>query len=77
MVHTGKKKILNTQGVWDRHVHTTVFKMDNQQGPTVQPMNSAQYYMAAWMGEELGGECVYIVAESLCCPPETITVLTG
>ena len=35
MVHTGKKKILNTQGVWDRHVHTTVFKMDNQQGPTV------------------------------------------
>ena len=24
------------QKVWDRHVHTTVFKIDNQQGPTVQ-----------------------------------------
>ena len=22
-------------GVWDRHVHTAMFKMDNQQGPTV------------------------------------------
>ena len=23
------------QGVWDGHVHTAVFKMDSQQGPTV------------------------------------------
>ena len=23
-------------GVWDRHVHTATFKIDNQQGPTVQ-----------------------------------------
>ena len=23
------------KGVWDRHVHTAIFKMDNQQGPTV------------------------------------------
>ena len=38
-------------------------------------MNSVQYSVAAWMGGELGGECVYITAESLCCPPETITVL--
>ena len=22
-------------GVWDWHIHTTVFKTDNQQGPTV------------------------------------------
>ena len=22
-------------GVWDWHVHTAIFKMDNQQGPTV------------------------------------------
>ena len=26
----------DSQGVWDRHVHTAIFKMDNQQGPTVQ-----------------------------------------
>ena len=24
----------DSQGVWDGHVHTAVFKMDNQQGPT-------------------------------------------
>ena len=30
MRSTLKNKILNTQGVWDRQVHTTVFKMDNQ-----------------------------------------------
>ena len=23
-------------GVWDWHVHTAVFKIDNQQGPTVK-----------------------------------------
>ena len=22
-------------GVWDKHIHTTVYKIDNQQGPTV------------------------------------------
>ena len=25
----------DSQGAWDRHVHTAIFKMDNQQGPTV------------------------------------------
>ena len=25
----------NTWEAWDRHVHTSVFKMDNQQGPTM------------------------------------------
>ena len=23
-------------GVWDYHIHTTIYKIDNQQGPTVQ-----------------------------------------
>jgi len=26
----------DSQGVKDGHVHTAIFKMDNQQGPTVQ-----------------------------------------
>ena len=31
--------------------------MDNRQGPTVQPWNSAQWYVVAWTtGEEFGGE---------------------
>ena len=25
----------DSSGVWDGHLHTAIFKMDNQQGPTV------------------------------------------
>ena len=40
--------------------------------------NSAQCYVAAWMGVEFGGEWIHVyvcMAESLCCPSETITTL--
>ena len=39
--------------------------------------NSAQCYVAAWMGGEFGGEWIhaYVTAESLCCTSETITTL--
>ena len=37
------------------HVHTTIFKLENQQGPIpYSTWDSAQCYMAAWMGGELG-----------------------
>ena len=68
--------VRGSQGVWDRHIHTAVFKMDKQQGPTVQHKNSAQCYVPAWMERTLGhygfGICM---AGSLCCSPETITAL--
>ena len=32
----GKVRGSDRLGVWDRHVHTAAFKIDNQQGPTVQ-----------------------------------------
>ena len=60
-------------GSLDGHVHTAAFKMDNQQGPTVQHVGIAQSYVAAWMG--VTDTCV-CVAESLCVadsPSETIT----
>ena len=40
--------------------------------------NSAQCYVAAWMGGEFGGEWIHVyvcMAESLYCPSETITTL--
>ena len=38
--------------------------------------NSAQCYVASWMGREHGEEYTCIcMSESLCCPPEAITVL--
>ena len=39
--------------------------------------NSAQYYVAVWLGGEFGGECI-CMAESVYSSPETIpTVLIG
>ena len=38
--------------------------------------DSAQCYVAAWMGGEFGGEWIRVdMAVSLCCSPETITTL--
>ena len=40
--------------------------------------NSAQCYVAAWMGGDFGGEWIHVYmygSESLCCSPETITTL--
>ena len=47
----------DSQGVWDGHVHTAMFKMDNQQGPTVKHMEFCmwQYYVTIWMAGEFGG----------------------
>ena len=35
MVARGKDGGRDNQGVWDRHVHTAAFKMDNQWGPNI------------------------------------------
>ena len=59
------------------HVHTAVFKMDNQQGPTVQPWNSAQCYVPALFGMGVQGrrDICMCMTRSLCCSPETTTTL--
>ena len=51
---------VDNQGVWDRHVHTVIFKMDNQQGPTVQRRGLCSMLCAAWVGGELGGEWIHV-----------------
>ena len=57
----------DSQGVWDGHVHTIIFRMDNQKGP-------------GWDGRGVWGRmgtCI-CMTEPLCCSPETITtLLTG
>ena len=30
-----ENELMSSRGVWDRHIHTAIFKMDNQQRPTV------------------------------------------
>ena len=44
------------KGVWDQHVHTTVSEMDKNKEPLYSTGNSAQCYMAAWIGWEFGEE---------------------
>ena len=33
IVARGEDRERDSQGVWDQHVHTAMFKMDHQQGP--------------------------------------------
>ena len=41
----------DSSGLWEGHVHTAIFKMDDQQKPIVySTWNSAQCYVPAWMG---------------------------
>ena len=64
-------------GVWDGHVHTAIFKMDNQQGPTAWHREVCSMLYGSLEGRGVWGRmdtCVCI-AESLCCSTETITTL--
>ena len=64
-------------GAWDGHVHTAIFKTDNQQGPIVQHRDLYSVLCDSLDGRGVWGRmdtCIYM-AESLCCPPETITTL--
>ena len=64
----------------DMYTLLYTFKMDDQQGPTVQQGEFCSMLCGSWMGGEFGGRmdtCMH-TAESLCCPPATITtLLTG
>ena len=41
----GKNRDRDSQGVWDGHVHTALYKMNSQHGPTEQHRNDAQHYV--------------------------------
>ena len=64
-------------------VHTAIFKMDNQQGSTIQHKELCSMLCGNLDGREVWGRmdtCVHIgvcvcIAESLCFPPETVTAL--
>ena len=68
--HRLREQIYGYQGVkvvgkdrladWDGHIHTVIFKMDNQQEPTYSLWNSVQCYVASQMGGEFGGEWIHV-----------------
>ena len=45
--------------VQDQHIHSTVYKTDNQQGPTVGSENSIQHSTMAYIGKESQKEWIY------------------
>ena len=64
-------------GVWDEHVHTAMFKIDNQQGPTIQ-----QRELCSTFCNNLNGKTILkridtwiCITELFCCTPETNTTL--
>ena len=42
------------------HVHTAIFTMDNHKDLLHSTWNSAQCYVAVWIGQEFGGEWINI-----------------
>ena len=58
------------------HVHTAVFKMDNQQGPTVRHRELCPVltWQPGWEWNLRENGYMYMY-ESLCCPPEAVTTL--
>ena len=63
--------------VQDQHVHTAIFKMDNQLGPTVQHMELCSMLCGSLDGKGDWGRmdtCI-CMAEFLCWPPETTVTL--
>jgi len=63
--------------VWDQCVHTAIFKMDNQQGPTVWHRELCSMLCGSLDGRAVWGRmdtCI-CMAESPCCSPGTITTL--
>ena len=55
----------NNYALWEGHVHTATFNMDNQQRPIYSTWNSAQLFVAAWMKESLGERDAWFVCVPL------------
>ena len=71
--------VRDSQGIQDGHVHGTLFRIDNQQGPTIQYRELCSMSCDILDARGVWGRmntCT-CMAESLCCLPETITTLIG
>jgi len=68
---------LDMEGWGNGHVHTAIFKMDNRQGLTVCHMELCSMLCVSLDGTGVWGamDTCICMAESLCCLPETITML--
>ena len=58
-----------------KRVHTAIFKMDNQQGPTVQHRELCWMLCGSLDGRGVWGRMNTYICVALHCPPGTITAL--
>ena len=64
-------------GSWDWHIHPTISKIDNHQGPTVQHRELYSILYSNLYGKRIWKKvdtCV-CTADPLCCTPETNATL--
>ena len=53
----------DSQGVWAGHVHTADLKWITNKDLLYSTWNSAQCYVAAWMGGDFGGEWIHVYVQ--------------
>ena len=73
----GRLRGRDSKGVWDGHVHTAIFEMNNKQGPPIWHMELCSMLCGSLDGMGVWGrvDTSLYMAESLGCPPETVTTL--
>ena len=67
----------DTWGVWDGHGHIAMFKMDSQEGPTMEHEEICSMLCSRLDGRRVWGRmdtCIRL-DESLHCSPKTVTTL--
>ena len=56
----GMREEKDNYGVWDGHVHTAIFKMDNQLGPIAHPMELCSMSCGSLDGMGVWGEWIHV-----------------
>ena len=65
-----------SSGVWDGHVRTATFKMNNEQRPTAHELCSVLCGSLDGRGVRGRMDACVPTSESLCCPPKTTTTVS-
>ena len=71
----GRKRGRDSEGVWDGHVHAALFKTDNRPTRTYRELCSMLRHSLDGRGVWGRMDTCVCMAESLRCPPESITTL--
>ena len=56
----GRMQGRDSYGVWDGYVHTDIFKVDNQQGPTVEHIELCSVLCGSLVGRGVWGEWISV-----------------